>query len=79
MSQIENVEEKNFILKVKFYLKIRTVSLYRLDDSNIKAFVKFDLDNYAGVENIDIKEWEKITELTDNSDFTGKLRLIYYN
>jgi hypothetical protein len=76
MSQTEIVEKKNIILKVQFYLKIRTISLYRLDEKNIKAFVKFELDNYAGVEHIDLKEWANIAELTDNSDFTGKLRVI---
>ena len=76
MSKVEIIAENNLILKVKFYLKIQTVSLYRFDDKNIKAFVKFELDTFAGVENIDVKEWEKIVELSDNSDFTGKLRWI---
>ena len=76
MSSIENVEENNVILKAKFYLQIRTVSLYRHGDKNIKAYVKFELDNFPGDENIDLTEWENIEKLTDNSDFTGKLRLL---
>ena len=45
-------------------------------DKNIKANVKFELDNFPGDENIDLTEWENIEKLTDNSDFTGKLRLL---
>jgi hypothetical protein len=72
MSQNKIESEKKNILRVKFYIKILSASLYRLENQSIKVFVKFDLDKFKSNDEIELSEWDNITELTSNRDFTGK-------
>jgi hypothetical protein len=77
MSQIEQFSPKTEIMesfRSKFFLKIKSLSLYGTKQENIKAYINFDFDASADPSKLDFhqKNWIKFMEFTEQPNLTGK-------